>query len=91
MKGYGFALQASKEFSVLVLYGGVQYEKSTLTISFTSTDPTATSPNVNVDLEGSNVVRGTIGAGLNLGVVKLFADANFGAITSFSGGIGFGF
>ncbi|MEK7251110.1 MAG: DUF6588 family protein, partial [Bacteroidota bacterium] len=43
VKGYGLALQASKEFSVLVLYGGVQYEKSTLTISFTSTDPTATS------------------------------------------------
>ena len=91
VKGYGFALQASKEFSVLVLYGGVQYEKSTLTISFTSTDPTATLPNVNVDLEGSNVVRGTVGAGFNLGFFKIFADANFGAITGFSGGIGFGF
>lgn len=87
VKGYGFTLQGSKELAILVLYGGVQFEKSTLTLTYTST----VSGNVNVELEGSNVVRGVVGAGLNLGFLKIFADANFGAITSFSGGIGFGF
>ncbi len=87
VKGYGFTLQGSKELTILVLYGGVQFEKSTLTLTYTST----VSGNVNVELEGSNVVRGVVGAGLNLGFLKIFADANFGAITSFSGGIGFGF
>lgn len=87
VKGYAVALQASKELSVLVLYGGVQYEKSTLTLTYKPT----TGDNVNVDLEGSNVIRGTVGAGFNLGFFKIFADANFGAITSFAGGIGFGF
>ncbi len=87
VKGYAFTLQGSKELAILVLYGGVQFEKSTLTLTYTST----TGGKVDVELEGSNVVRGVIGAGLNLGPIKLFADANFGAITSFSGGIGFGF
>jgi len=87
VKGYAFTLQGSKELAILVLYGGVQFEKSTLKLTYTST----LGSKVDVELEGSNVVRGVIGAGLNLGPLKLFADANFGAITSFSGGIGFGF
>lgn len=91
VKGYALALQGSKEFSILILYGGMQYEKSTLTLSFNTTNPTATSPKIEIDLEGSNIFRATIGAGLNFGVVKLFADANFGAVVGFSGGIGFGF
>jgi hypothetical protein len=66
----------------------VQYEKSTLTLTYKST---ASGTDVNIDLEGSNVIRATVGAGLNLGVFKIFADANFGALTSFAGGIGFGF
>lgn len=87
VKGYAFTLQGSKELAILVLYGGVQFEKSTLTLTYTST----AGGTVDVDLEGTNVVRGVLGAGLNLGPLKIFADANFGAITSFSGGIGFGF
>ncbi|HXG00590.1 MAG TPA: DUF6588 family protein [Bacteroidota bacterium] len=87
VSGHAFTLQASKELSVLVLYGGIQLEKSTLKLTYTST----AGQNVDVELEGSNVVRGVIGAGLNLGFLKLFADANFGAVTSVSGGIGFGF
>ena len=85
-----FGVQASKEFSVLVLYGGLQYEKSSLNLKFTSSDPTA-SPLVDVTLDGANTFRGTVGVGLALGVFNIFADANLGQITGFSGGIGFGF
>ena len=91
VKGYCAALQASKQLSVLILYGSLQMEKSTLTLSYKTTDPNATNQTINVDLEGSNVFRATIGGGLSLGFLKLYADANFGAITTISGGIGFGF
>lgn len=89
VKGFGAALQASKKLSILVLYGAVQYEKSTLTLSFDSTDPN--SGRINIDLEGSNVMRGTLGAALDFSVLKLFADINFGAVTNLSGGLAFGF
>lgn len=87
IKGWAIAAHASKELSILVLYGGIQYEKSTLTLTYKSTG----GEDVNIDLEGSNVVRATLGAGLNFGILKIFADANFGALTSFTAGIGFGF
>lgn len=86
-----FGVQASKEFSILQFYGGLQYEKTSMTLEFNSTDPTVTSPLVSIDLDGSNNVRATIGAALNLYVLKVFADANFGNVTNFSAGIGFGF
>ncbi len=89
VKGFGAALQASKKLSILVLYGAVQYEKSTLTLSFDSTDPN--SGRINIDLEGSNVMRGTLGAALDFSVLKLFADINFGAVTNVSGGLALGF
>jgi hypothetical protein len=87
VKGYGGMVQASKELAILLLYGGVQFEKSTLTLTYKS----SLGSDVNIDMDGSNVVRGVVGAGLNLGFFKLFADANFGAITSFTAGFGFGF
>jgi hypothetical protein len=43
-----------------------------------------------VSIDGANSFRFTLGAGLSLGVFHLFADANFGSVTQFSGGIGFG-
>lgn len=87
--GLTIGAQAGKSFGIVDLHGGISWEKSTMNLSFT---PSATgSPAVNLDLDGENSVRFTAGAGLNLGVLSLFADANFGAITNFSGGIGLGF
>jgi hypothetical protein len=89
-KGFAFGAQASKSFSVLTLYGGLGYEKSTMTLKYTSTDPSVPA-SVSVDLDGANTFRFTGGLKLSLGFFKLFADANLGAVTHFSGGIGFGF
>jgi hypothetical protein len=82
--------QAGKSFSVLSIYGGLQYEKSTMNIAYTSSNPLA-APVVDIDIGGDNTFRFTAGAGLNLAFFHIFADANFGSITNFSGGIGFGF
>ena len=84
-----FGAQASKEFSVLILYTGIQSEKSTMNLKYTSTDPTAP-PAVDIDLDGANSVRFTLGLGLNLGIFKIFGDANFGSVKTFSAGFGFG-
>jgi hypothetical protein len=91
VKGYGIGVQAGKMLSILELYGGIQYEKSTMNLSYKSTDPTTTTPLVDIDIDGANTFRGTLGASLHLSVLKLFADANFGSVTNFSAGIGFGF
>ena len=85
-----FGAQASKSWSVLTLYGGLQWEKSTMNLTFSSSDPLATVQQVNIDLDGDNSVRFTIGSQLSLGFLHLFADANFGSITNFSGGLGIG-
>ncbi|MFN0156560.1 MAG: DUF6588 family protein [Bacteroidota bacterium] len=89
-KGLSIGAQASKSFSVLTLYGGLAWEQSTLGLSYTSTSVSST-PLVDIELDGENNFRFTMGAGLTLGFFNLFADANFGSVTNFSGGIGFGF
>ena len=85
-----FGAQAGKSFSIVSVYGGLQYEKSTMNIKYTSSNPLAP-PAVDIDIDGDNTFRVTAGAGLKLGFFQLFVDANFGSITNFSGGIGFGF
>jgi hypothetical protein len=87
--GLTIGAQAGKSFGVLDVFGGLSWEKSTMNLTFTPTDP-AVAP-VNLDLDGDNTVRFTAGLGLNLSVLRIYADANFGAITNFSGGIGLGF
>jgi len=87
--GTNVSVQASKSFSVLSLYGGVAWQKSTLNLKYTTTDP-AQPGAVDVSLDGSNTFSATLGAGLTLGFFHIFADANFGSVTHFSGGIGFG-
>ena len=88
-KGFALNAQASKTISVLILYGGVAYESSRMGLTYTSTDPTVP-PAVDITMDGANNMRFTLGAGLSLGILNIFADANFGSVTSFSGGIGFG-
>jgi len=89
MKGLSIGVQASKSLELLTLYGGVAWEQSTMNITYTSNS--AGSPAVDVELDGDNTFRLTAGGALSLGIFSLFADANFGAVTNFSGGVGFGF
>ena len=90
LKTISAGAQASKSFSVLTLYGGLAWEKSTMSLEYTSSDPTAP-PAVSIDLDGANSFRGTVGVQLTLAVLRLFVDANVGSVTNFAGGIGLGF
>ncbi len=88
LNGYTAGAQVSKNLSPVVLYGGAAWEKSTMNIAYTPTG--SSSPAVDVDLDGENTFRFTVGAALEIGPLHFFADANFGAVTAFSGGLGLG-
>lgn len=81
--------QVSKQFSVLEVYGGFGYTSNTMTLKFT---PSATGAKpVDISLDGTDKVRGAVGVALNLGILHLHGDVNFGSVTSISTGLGFGF
>jgi hypothetical protein len=88
LSGYSIGVDASKSFSILTLYGGLSVEKSTMTLTYLPTN--AAVPAVSIDLDGSNKFRATAGVSLNLFIFSIFADANFGSVTNFAAGIGFG-
>jgi hypothetical protein len=88
-KGIAANLHASKSIKILILYGGVAWESSKMNLKYNSSD-TSVREEVNLDLTGSNNFRFTMGVGVSLGIFKIFADANFGSVTHYSGGIGFG-
>jgi hypothetical protein len=88
-KGLMIGAQASKDFDLLTLYGGLGYQSATLDLKYDSTIPSAPGK-VELTLDGGNSVAFTLGAGLNFGIFRIFADINFGAVTNLSGGIGFG-
>jgi hypothetical protein len=87
-KAISIGAQGGKTFSVLSLYGGLAWEKSTMNLDYTQSGSGASI--VSIELDGANTFRGTLGAGLKLGFLSIFADANFGSVTNLSGGIGFG-
>jgi len=86
--GISIGVEGGKSFSVLDVFAGVSWEKSSLKLAYTPTDVNF-SP-VSIDFDGANSFRFTVGLGLNLGPISLFGDANFSSVTSFSAGIGFG-
>ncbi len=86
-----FGIQVGKSFGIAGVYGGLQYESSTMKLTYTYTDPfTSQSQSVAVDLETANSVRFTVGGALSFGFMSIFADANFSSVTNFSGGVAFG-
>jgi len=92
-KSFSFGAEASKSFSVLTLYGGLQYESSSMDVSYEYQGQYGPSmgTKINLSMDGKNNFRFIAGANINLFVLNLFADVNIGSMTMFSGGIGFGF
>ncbi len=87
--GLSYGAQVSKSFSVLTLHAGLNIESSTLKISYVSTDPVAPG-SVELSLDGTRKVSFTAGLGVTLGFFRLFGNANFGTVTNFTAGFGFG-
>jgi len=91
-KSFNLGVQASKSFAVVTLYGGLQFESSSMDVSYDYSGkyglPTGTP--IKLTMEGGNKFRCTTGLALDLAILHFYADANFGKVTVISGGLGFG-
>jgi len=85
-----FGLQGSFSRSILTLYGGAGIASTTLNIAY-DYESGAGTETIKFDLEAENAARFTAGVALNLIVLKLHADYNFGAQNVIAAGLGFGF
>ena len=90
-KGTSYNLFLSKSFSVATLYGGMQYETSTMKLDYTFQEGYSAPTKVHLELDGENKTRVIGGIGLNLVGVLLNADVNVGKVTIISAGVGVGF
>ena len=86
--GTSIGVEASKSLSILRVYGGLAWEKSSMEVKYAPAN--VTSPAVDITMNGANNFRATIRLGLHIVFFSIFADANFGSVTNFSAGIGFG-
>ena len=82
------SLQASYNQRLLTIYGGLGIESSSMKIHYQSDENDML---IDYDLEGADKLRLTIGACLNAGPVKLYADYNVAqTISTISVGLGIG-
>ncbi len=79
-------IAASKEFSVLTVYGGLSKESSSMDVAYTY-DGTE---DIAFSMDGVQKNRMTIGATLNMGL-KINGEIGMGDLTTFAGGLMFGF
>jgi hypothetical protein len=90
-----FNAHASKSFGLVILYGGLQYESTSMDIDYTffgsGFEGIVEGDELNVSLDGDNSVRLTLGAALKLAFFVLNADVNFGSQTAIVAGLNFEF
>jgi hypothetical protein len=93
-KATAFSAHVSKTFILLTLYGGLQYERASVDLTYEYTGPLPpgdqSDRTVSLNLKGENNFRVTAGLGLALGILHLNADINVGKVTVISAGVGFG-
>lgn len=81
-----------KTLSLVTLYVGMGYEWSTMHLHYAYKGDGGSSPRLaDVTIDGANRFRATGGLLIDLQAFRIFADANFGNVEHFAGGIGFGF
>ncbi len=88
-----FNAHASRSFGLITLYGGLQYESTSMDLDYTFTgtgfEGVFENDKLKVSLDGDNGVRLTLGAALRLAVLVINADVNFGSQTAIVAGINF--
>lgn len=89
--GFTVGANVGKTVGALSLMGGVESSGGTMNLKYTSTNPQATSPAIDVDIASKRQIRFVAGATLNAKIVKLFGTAAFGSFTSYSAGLRFGY
>ncbi|MCA9734208.1 MAG: hypothetical protein H6696_09865 [Deferribacteres bacterium] len=84
-----FGVEASKEFKVLGIYGGLALESANLDVKYTLENQLE-EVDINFNLESDNSVRLTTGVSLNLPYFNIHADYNLGASNVVNLGIAIG-
>lgn len=90
-----FNAHASRSFGLFTLYGGLQYESTSMDIDYTFTgtgfEGVFDGDKLKLSLDGDNSVRLTLGAALRLAVLVINADVNIGSQTALVAGLNFEF
>ena len=93
---FAFNVHASKSFSLLTVYGGLQYESSSMDFSYYFEDNNNSYPGLgnkihNLSVDGDNNFRFTLGGALKLGVFVINGDVNFTKFTTYTTGLSLDF
>lgn len=87
--------EISKTFFIMTLYGGIGYEKTTLSADYTYQQPTTNGTSIDVpisfDVDGDNQYRGTIGAKFRLLIMSLYGEYSISKYNNYAAGLTFGF
>ena len=92
-KNFAANVHASKTFGGLfTIYGGLQFESTSLDLDYHFRDPGGVYPdiadqNVNVNIDGDNNFRVTLGAAIKLAVIVLNIDYNISSQNIVTGGL----
>lgn len=88
-----FNAHASRSFGLVTLYGGLQYESTSMDIDYTFTgtgfEGVIEGDKYSLSLDGDNNFRLTLGAALRLAILVINADVNFGSQTAIVAGLNF--
>ena len=93
---FAFNVHASKSFSLVTVYGGLQYESSSMDFSYYFEDADDFYPSIDnkiydLSVNGDNNFRFTLGAALKLGVFVINGDVNFTKFTTYTTGLSLDF
>ncbi|MBZ0180544.1 MAG: hypothetical protein K8F36_14765 [Melioribacteraceae bacterium] len=98
LSSFAVNAHASKSFGLFLLYGGLQYETSTLEMSYTTigdannADPEIQQKSdVNLSVDGDNSFRFTLGAALKVSIFSLNVDYSISSQSVLSTGLNFAF
>jgi len=88
-------VHASKDFGMITLYGGIQYENTTMDMEYTfdglGFPGIMPDERYKISMDGENNMRFTFGAALRVAVLVLNVDYNIGKQDALVGGINFEF
>jgi hypothetical protein len=90
-KTFNIGVQGGKSFAILDVYGGLQYETSSMDVNYKYTGPNPpANPNVSLNLTGENSMSAMAGLGLHLAILHLNGTVNLGKVTVLTASLGFG-
>jgi len=77
---------------MFIVYGGMQYESSTMDLEYVFADPNDFNPSLKdmhqkISVDGDNAFRYTMGGAIRLAVVVINADINFTSMFTVAGGV----